>query len=103
AIRGMFDSTIDLHSAAVVEKFDPSLPNNFASGSVTITSYSENRVILSTSCSNQCFVVLTDSYYPTWKASIDGSETPIYSTDYAFRGVVVPSGKHTIEFSDHLF
>jgi uncharacterized membrane protein YfhO len=37
-------------------------------------------------------------YYPAgWKAYIDGVETEIYKTDYLFRSIVVPSGKHKVE------
>lgn len=38
-------------------------------------------------------------YYPAgWKAYIDGAETPVYKVDYLFRGIVIPKGKHNIEF-----
>ena len=49
------------------------------------------------------FMVLTDSFYPTWKATIDGKGTKIYRTDYNFRGIIVPAGNHKIEFYDTLF
>ena len=39
-----------------------------------------------------------DIYYPAgWKAYIDGVETEIYKTDYLFRSIVVPAGKHKVE------
>jgi len=39
-----------------------------------------------------------DIYYPAgWKAYIDGKETEIYKTDYLFRSIVVPAGKHKVE------
>jgi hypothetical protein len=41
---------------------------------------------------------MSDIYYPAgWKAYIDGVETEIYKTDYLFRSIVVPSGKHKVE------
>jgi len=43
-------------------------------------------------------LVLTDTFYPGWKAYIDGEETKIYPTDIAFRGIFVPKGKHDIVF-----
>jgi len=48
------------------------------------------------------FLVLTESYYPAgWKAYIDGNETEIYKTNYLFRGIVVPQGKHKVEMIFH--
>lgn len=41
---------------------------------------------------------MSDIYYPAgWKAYIDGVETEIYKTDYMFRSIVVPAGKHKVE------
>ncbi|MBI4652577.1 YfhO family protein, partial [Candidatus Desantisbacteria bacterium] len=42
------------------------------------------------------FVVFSDTYYPGWKAYIDGKETKIYKTDYLVRSIFVPTGKHHI-------
>jgi hypothetical protein len=43
-------------------------------------------------------LVFSEIYYPAgWKAYIDGQETPIYKTDYLFRSIVVPPGKHKVE------
>ena len=33
-----------------------------------------------------------------WKAYIDGMKTKIYRTNHDFRGIVVPKGKHEVEF-----
>jgi uncharacterized membrane protein YfhO len=45
-----------------------------------------------------CILVLSDAYYPGWKAKIDGETTEIFPAYYAFRGVLVPAGKHTVEY-----
>ena len=44
------------------------------------------------------FLVLSDSYYPGWEAEVDGVPVPIHRANMAFRAVVVPEGKHTVEF-----
>jgi hypothetical protein len=43
-------------------------------------------------------LVLADTHYPGWQARIDGERTPIAATNVLFRGVLVESGKHLVEF-----
>jgi hypothetical protein len=43
-------------------------------------------------------LVLTDAFYPGWKAFVDGKETPIYRANYLFRGIALAKGQHKIEF-----
>jgi uncharacterized membrane protein YfhO len=45
-----------------------------------------------------CPLVVTDAYYPGWKALIDGEETEIYVANYLFRSVLIPNGVHTVNF-----
>jgi uncharacterized membrane protein YfhO len=44
-------------------------------------------------------VVLTETHYPGWTATVDGRETAILEAFGAFRGVVVEGGEHTIEYA----
>ncbi len=44
------------------------------------------------------WLVLTDLFYPGWKALLDGHETPICRADYVFRALPLPEGHHFVEF-----
>ncbi|MBI3761151.1 MAG: hypothetical protein HY260_04730 [Chloroflexi bacterium] len=44
------------------------------------------------------YVVLADTYYPGWRAYLDGQPAPLVPADFAFRGVFVPIGQHMVEF-----
>jgi hypothetical protein len=44
------------------------------------------------------FVVVADTYYPGWSATVDGAPTPIYPANLLFRAVFVPEGRHAIAF-----
>jgi uncharacterized membrane protein YfhO len=105
AIDALFDVNYQLNSRAVVEDVSNQnlFKSNWDTGQVNFISYSDEKVILKTSNSGEGFLVLTDNYYPSWHATIDGIETKIYITDFNFRGIIVPKGLHTVEFYDKLF
>ncbi len=68
-------------------------------GTATITEYTAQRVTLEVETKTPSLLVLTDSDYPGWTATVNGEETPIYATDIAFRSVFVPAGQHRVQFS----
>lgn len=74
---------------------DPLQPTD----SAHITAYTPNKIDIQTKNSGTAFLVLSDTFDPGWKASIDGNAVPIYKTNYAFRGIYVPSGEHQIQFA----
>jgi len=43
------------------------------------------------------WLVVTDTWYPGWRASLDGREVALLRADHAFRAVAVPPGAHDIE------
>jgi hypothetical protein len=42
-------------------------------------------------------LVLSEMYYPEWKARLDGRPVDIYPVDFALRGITVPAGEHKVE------
>jgi uncharacterized membrane protein YfhO len=44
------------------------------------------------------YLVLTDTYFPGWHATIDGEAAPIERAGYLFRAVAVPPGQHVVEW-----
>ena len=44
-------------------------------------------------------LVLAQTYYPGWRVSVDGERAPILCADYAFDGVALAPGRHTIRFA----
>ena len=42
------------------------------------------------------YLFVGDTFYPGWRATLDGQDTPLLRADYLFRAVKVPSGKHTV-------
>jgi Bacterial membrane protein YfhO len=63
-----------------------------------ILRYENELVIIATSADNDGILVLADSYYPGWKAFVDGKEKVIRRANLFFRAVPLPAGNHTVEF-----
>jgi hypothetical protein len=91
----------DLATEAVVE--GNSGNKSFSIGSARILQYEENRVEIQTENMGDGFLVLADTYYPTWQVFIDGQKTDIQLVNLAFRGVYIPKGKHVVLFKNNLF
>ena len=102
ALNQMIAPGFDLRSAVVLEG-GASTGSAVCPGSnrdtTQIASYNPDSVTIETQSNCPGYLILTDSYYNGWQAEIDGSQTPIYPADGAFRGVFVPSGSHTITFA----
>lgn len=63
-----------------------------------ITEYKNEYIKIETETLRQHLLVLSEMYYPDWTAYIDGKEVETFKTNFAFRSIVVPSGKHIVEF-----
>jgi Bacterial membrane protein YfhO len=63
-----------------------------------VISRSDTRVTVSVNASAPGRLVLLDTYYPGWKASVDGHGVHIDAADAAFRSVPVATGRHTVSF-----
>jgi hypothetical protein len=56
------------------------------------------NLLLQVQASKPALLVVSDIYYPGWQAFLDGIECPIFRADYLFRAVLIPSGRHIVEF-----
>lgn len=67
-------------------------------GKATIISYEPEKVVIQTETEMYDNVILTDTWFPGWKAYVDGTLIPI-KREGAFRSVPIPAGKHTVIFT----
>jgi len=89
---------IDLRHTAIVEtplSLPPGDSGSYTDDVQTLL-YSTQAIELATQSARGSLLVLSETYYPGWKAWVDGRPTPIYETDIALRGVLIPPGAHHI-------
>jgi len=95
------DSLWNHRSTAILER-DPGAhpvpPAEGQRGSVHVSAYNDNSLELEAASPTPGILVLSEVYYPGWKAYVDGTETEILRTDYNLRGITFPGGSHHVEF-----
>ena len=67
-------------------------------GTAKVTRYLANEITVDTSSDRTALLVMTETDYPGWHATIDGQPAPIIRANGLFRSVVVPPGSHVIRF-----
>ena len=114
-LNAVKNNLFDPKEIAYVEDESITVDEPDSTAYVKIESYKDEIITLNVNASGNNFLFLGDTYLSGvnkikilginiisydvgWKAYIDGSETKIYRANHNFRGIVVPEGKHKIEF-----
>jgi len=69
------------------------------SSSARITSYQPMRVVVEVDTASDGMLVLNDVWYPGWRGTVNGVETPVYRANGAFRAVRLARGHSTVIFT----
>jgi hypothetical protein len=88
-----------LRQAIVETPAPPALQPSTAPAEARTRRVSPTDLRVATKTTEPRLLVVSEMYYPGWRAYVDGVETPILRTNYLFRGVVVPSGRHVVRFA----
>ncbi len=85
-----------LRTALVQAK--PSLDLTATSGTAQVVSHNASRIDVRTQTNGNSILVLSENYYPGWKAYIDDKSVDVLRVNFGLRGVVVPAGEHRVSF-----
>jgi hypothetical protein len=102
ALRAITDQRFDARRSAITEKRLDSVPDqpgsSTAAGSAQVVRDEDERVVVRVRASRPGVLVLADTFFPGWKAKVDGQDTDVAQVDYVLRGVPVSAGMHTVDF-----
>ena len=89
----------DPSNSAIILNYKGEQLKGFASGQVEVISRTENKIKMKSQSETGGLLVLSEIYYqPSWRAFVNGEETPVYQTNHVLRSVKIPAGKSEIIF-----
>ena len=66
---------------------------------IAMTHYNNDTIQYTFNANTAQFAVFSEVYYPKgWNAYIDGKPAPYCKANYVLRGMLIPAGKHIIDF-----
>jgi hypothetical protein len=74
-------------------------------GSIVITHYEPNALVLEARTDQPALLVIADTYYPGWQAYDNGRPVTILRVNHTLRGIAVMDGQHSVrlEFRPGIF
>jgi len=99
AMRRILRPDFDIRGTVLVEKA-PGIPmaGRGICGSARITRYEPELVEIQADAERPGWLVLTDTFYPGWRARVDGAEVEIIPANFLFRAVAIQPGRHRVVF-----
>lgn len=74
-------------------------PQGASPGGTEVKEYWPGHIKINVDARRTALLVVAESFYPGWQATIDGKPAQILRANYLSQGVVVPVGAHTIELN----
>lgn len=101
ALARLRDGPLDPRRQVVLETVPPPGPVPGAAAgptSAAIVAEGSGEIVVQTVAPTGGYLVMTDPYYPGWRAYVDDVEVPVLRADYLFRAVALEPGSHVVRF-----
>ena len=99
----MKDRNFDPAEEVVMEDAVPQMTESAAylngGAQISINNYTDRDIEIRAKANADGMLVLSDYFYPGWKAYLDGKLVRIFRANYIVRAVYLPKGEHEVKFT----
>ena len=92
-------ANFDPATVAILPAAAPPVAAPAAPEPVPMVTYAPNRAEVRASVAAPAVLMLSDAYSNDWNVTVDGLPATLYRANYAFRGVWLPPGEHTVVYT----
>ena len=96
ALVALAEGRVDLRRSVLLAEEPPIKPAPGDSAEVVIERWTQKEVTMAVELDRPGIVVVSEAYYPDWKATVDGNAVTILRANYAFRALALDAGRHEI-------
>ncbi len=97
-VAALIDKGFDPAATVLLEKDPEAKIETPGSFSVEVVSYANNSSELKVTTDREGILVASESWYPGWKAFVDGKEIELFKANLVLRAVKLNAGVHTVRF-----
>ncbi|MDB6131322.1 MAG: hypothetical protein JWM04_2429, partial [Verrucomicrobiales bacterium] len=98
-LTSIFSATFDPTETTYLENLDALVaPITKSKLQTTVVKIEANKIQIKTHGDAPALLTIAESYYPAWKVEVDDKKETVLRANYAFMGVAVPKGDHTVTF-----
>lgn len=98
ALRTVLSPQFDPGTTAVLDRPPAIAPSGRKARSpATVRDLAPDRLHVETTLSEPGVLILSEVYYPGWRATVNGQPVEILRAHHTLRGVALPAGTHSLE------
>ena len=100
ALDSLNTKKVAVYAKSLIKQKEIKFPQEKDStATIALLNYDVTTLTYQSKTAKKQFAVFSEIYYKDgWNAYVDGELTPHFRVNYVLRGMIIPAGKHTIEF-----